>query len=363
MAPAPSGADDGPTDDKSLQASLSADFSNMQSYWASFVTSTSTLADGSIALEGKFTTVTTTNSIPPTYTTTSPSLSTTTSALLNNNGGAAAQSPSYNTPSVPVGGSQSYPTSESGQYPYPKPQSEHHGAPFPAIIAVGIIIPLILFGLSAVGCFYCLRRQRARVHPEGMAAGGTMGTMGTGPQMKNVGRVQTERAYVGQSSAVPPMAMSTPSPPTSPASSGPQPVILSTTMNNTYYTGIDTSDHISLTDQRSHTSAESVTGDEPPPPYRPRSVPPISRETSVRTTGPMRNTSVLSNRNDPMSGAGLIRGDAVRSPFDDPESDDDALSQISTIRSYPRRAADQLSVVSDMSYQEEEQAQASHSNV
>jgi len=176
--------------------------------------------------------------------------------------------------------------------------------------------------------------------------------------------MHTERAYIGPST-LSPVAVSSPITPTSPASSGPQPVILTTTMNNTYYTGIDTSDHISLTDQRSHTSAESVTGDEPPPPYRPRSVPPISRETSQRTAAPTRNTGVLSSRNDPMSGAGLIRrSDEVRSPFDDPESsDDDALSQISTIRSYPRRAPDQLSVVSDLSYQEEEQAQASHASV
>jgi hypothetical protein len=351
MAPAPNGADDGPTDDKSIKAP-SIDYTSMpMTFWTSFVTATSTLADGSIALEAPFTTVTTSNSIPPTRAT--PASSSTSSSLVN--GGAAAESSNYNSPTYPLGGSQGYPTGQSGQLPYPNGQAEHHGAPFPAIIAVGIIIPLILFGLSAVGCFYCLRRQRARVHGEGMSTGATMGTMGTGAQSKNVGMVQTERAYVGPSSSVAPLAVPSPSPPTSPATSGPQPVILSTTMNNTYYTGIDTSDHISLTDQRSHTSAESVTGDEPPPPYRPRSVPPISRETSVRTTGP--------TRNDPMSGTGLIRRDQVRSPFDDPESDDDALSQISTIRSYPRRGTDQLSVVSDMSYQEEEQAQASHHNV
>jgi hypothetical protein len=233
------------------------------------------------------------------------------------------------------------------------PQAEHHGhAPFPAIVAVGIIIPLILISLSVLGCFYCIRLRR-RQHRQNIG--------NAGPQMTNMSGVRggmglTERAYFGPVTT-PPAAVLSPHTPTSPASSGPPPVILSTTMNNTYYTGIDTSDHISLTDQRSHTSAESITGDEPPPPYRPASVPPISRETSLRATA--------SNRNDPLSGAGLIpRSEEVRSPFDDPESsDDDALSQISTIRSYPRRPTDRRSVASDMSYQDEEHVQAAHSHV
>lgn len=141
--------------------------------------------------------------------------------------------------------------------------------------------------------------------------------------------------------------------PTSSAGTGTPPVILSTTMNDAYYTGIDTSDHISLNDQRSEASVDTF-GEEPPPPYRPRSVPPISRETSVRTSM-CRNTSVRSSRHDPMSGSNLMRRSVdVRSPFDDPEdSDDDNLSQISTIRSLPRRDTDRLSVVSDISYQEE----------
>jgi hypothetical protein len=53
-------------------------------------------------------------------------------------------------------------------------------------------------------------------------------------------------------------------------------------------------------------------------------------------------------------GSHVRRSVDVRSPFDDPEdSDDDNLSQISTIRSLPRRDTDRLSVVSDVSYQEE----------
>jgi len=166
----------------------------------------------------------------------------------------------------------------------------------------------------------------------------------------------SQRALGGPTMASPAVVSPITSPNATSSSTGTPPVILSTTMNNTYYTGIDTSDHISLTDQRSEASSDTF-GDEPPPPYRPRSVPPISRETSVRNSI-CRNTSVRSNRNDPMSGSNLIggvrRSADVRSPFDDPEdSDDDNLSQISTLRNLPRHDTDRLSVVSDLSYQEE----------
>jgi hypothetical protein len=194
-------------------------------------------------------------------------------------------------------------------------------------------------------------RKRRRESANAMAGGQ--------PEMKDAavggGPIQqSERAYM--TPVAPPPAAAAPLTTTSSASpTSSQPVLLSTAMGGTYYTGIDTSDHISLTDQRSQASADTF-GEEPPPPYRPRSVPPISRETSVRTMTPGRNSSVRSSRYDPMSTTGLMRrSQEVRSPFDDPESsdDEDAISQISTIRSLPRREADRLSVVSDVSYQEE----------
>jgi hypothetical protein len=342
MAPAPhERKDSGPAED------YPTSFPTMQSW------TLSTIAGGSsVVINGPGRTTTISN---PTAAPASQSSSSTSSEYKN---GPAADSSTYPSSSYPTG-------SQSSQTPLPgqsgqltAPQADRHHPPFPAIVTVGIIIPLILIGLSLMGCFYCIRQRRRQ----------TRENVGAGPQMTNVanrgGMGPNERAYFGPVTT-PPMAVLSPNTPTSPASSGPPPVILSTTMNNTYYTGIDTSDHISLTDQRSHTSAESIAGDEPPPPYRPASVPPISRETSLRATAPARNLNVAANRNDPMSGAGLIRrSEEVRSPFDDPESsDDDAISQISTIRSFPRRAEDQTSVVSDVSYQEEEQAQATHSHV
>jgi len=136
-------------------------------------------------------------------------------------------------------------------------------------------------------------------------------------------------------------------------------------MNNGFYTGIDTSDHISLTDQRSQVSADTF-GDEPPPPYRPRSVPPVSRESSTRQPIAGLNACPRSSWHDQLSGTGLIRrSDEVRSPFDDPESsDDDAMSHTSTIRSNRNRERDALSDVSDVSYQEADAGtQSSHTHL
>lgn len=253
--------------------------------------------------------------------------------------------------------------STSSQLPIPiaaQPENgEHHGRPpIPALVAMGIIIPSLLILLCACAFLYCVRQRKRKT----VAPGEEIAAARMVPEMKDTGvgggpNMLSTRA-VGPISASGAVASPLPSPTsTTSTATGTPPVILSTTMNDAYYTGIDTSDHISLTDQRSEASADTF-GEEPPPPYRPRSVPPISRETSMRNSM-CRNTSVRSNRNDPMSGSNLMgthvrRSVDVRSPFDDPEdSDDDNISQISTIRSLPRRDTDRLSVVSDMSYQEE----------
>ncbi|KAE9990646.1 hypothetical protein EG327_001093 [Venturia inaequalis] len=229
---------------------------------------------------------------------------------------------------------------------------EHHGPPFPAVIAMSIIVPVIVIVLSLCAFYFlCIRRKR-QVHQDQEVP--AMVAARRVPEMKDTGvgggPVMMDTRVVAPVSMSPLTSPAT----TSSAGTATPPVILSTTMNDAYYTGIDTSDHVSLTDQRSEASADTF-GEEPPPPYRPRSVPPISRETSVRNSM-CRNTSVRSSRHDPMSGSNLMRRSIdVRSPFDDPpeDSDDDTLSQISTIRSLSRRDMDRLSVVSDMSYQEE----------
>lgn len=230
-----------------------------------------------------------------------------------------------------------------------------HGPPFPAIIALSIIIPSVILVLSLCTFYFmCIRRKRKTYQDQEVAA--TVAARRV-PEMKDSGvgggpSMLSTQSLAPELNAVGVLPLASPAT-TSSAGTATPPVILSTTMNDAYYTGIDTSDHISLNDQRSEASADTF-GEEPPPPYRPRSVPPISRETSVRNSM-CRNTSVRSNRHDPMSGSNLMRRSVdVRSPFDDPEdSDDDDLSQISTVWSLPRRDTDRLSVVSDMSFQEE----------
>ena len=272
--------------------------------------------------------------------------------------------PPLNPSTTTADGSSQHPSNSASL------DNEVHRAPVPAIVAMGIIIPLILIGLSALACFFCIRRRRREHGATEVEAmrGGT-----AAPQMKSVGvggglttNAQSERAYMASptTAAATAAVLSPASTSSSTTPIAPQPVILSTTMNNGFYTGIDTSDHISLTDQRSQASAETF-GEEPPPPYRPRSVPPMSRESSVRQPMAGMNACPRSSRHDPLSGAGLIRrSDEVRSPFDDPESsDDDAISQISTIRSYRNRPGDALSVVSDISYQEDEGTHSSHTRL
>lgn len=243
---------------------------------------------------------------------------------------------------------------------------DHHnpgGLP-PWLLVACIAIPIIIIGVSAAALFLIIRaRRRQREAAAAM------------PEMKDLtlARPRDERAYIRPPSSEPPptiaVAISTPSdsearspttaaPPTQRQS---QPVILSTTMDQAYYTGLDTADHISLSDARSQTSQDLYDGDEPPPPYRPRSVPPISRDASVRTSHTQR-TSSIARRNHANEQAsqhlmsGIRRSHDLRSPFEDPEDEDDAASAVSEVTIRPQRHApqhDRLSVVSDLSYQDE----------
>jgi hypothetical protein len=108
-------------------------------------------------------------------------------------------------------------------------------------------------------------------------------------------------------------------------------------MDQSYYTGIDTSDRISVADgpPQAATALYAASTDEPPPPYRPRSVPPVSRGNSLRVTDGL---------------AGYQPGQNMRSPFDDPVEEDDGLSDLGGGEC---GEIDRLSAVSDLSYQEE----------
>lgn len=266
----------------------------------------------------------------------------------------------------------SYSTAAQTSIPPEVPQSQKpekgHGPPITAL-AVGIIVPIVVCLLTIVACIFCVshyRRKARRAQAEGLAKRSSemqeVGGAGAG-KPAGVRVANDERAYLapphmsptvsrtaGAGAAAVPLVAS--------GAMGSQqdpPVILSTTMNNGFFTGIDTSDAVSISDQRSMASHDTF-GEEPPPPYRPRSVPPISRETSVRTSiisTPDRNSSVRSGHRQTLSSGSITRrSNQVRSPFDDPEEEeeDDDLSDTSTIRG--RRETDRLSIVSDLSYQD-----------
>lgn len=258
----------------------------------------------------------------------------------------------------------SAPSSSPSSYPYSDPAlggtGSHVGIGLPPfLLAVAVVIPLIIVAISTVALCRIIRSKRRQ-----RKARSAM------PEMKNLTRPPPdERAYVRPPSFEPPSILVSASQPSESTSlttntlptnqRQSQPVILSTTMDQAYYTGLDTADRISLTDARSQISTDLYDGDEPPPPYRPRSVPPISRDASVRTSHTTRTSSTLRRNND-HSATHLMssarRGQDRRSPFDDPEHEDDTASLTSDTTIRPQRHApqqDRLSVVSDLSYQDE----------
>lgn len=127
-----------------------------------------------------------------------------------------------------------------------------------------------------------------------------------------------------------------------------QPIILGpipSGANGAYFTGMDTSDAISMTSANNIrpglliSSSDNDSLAEPPPPYRPRSVAPPSFTNSSRQSSVRVSMAPLAT-----SRTHLIE----RSPFDDP-SDDDAISDLSGPT--PGRNEDAMSAVSDLSYQ------------
>jgi hypothetical protein len=267
-----------------------------------------------------------------------------------------------------------YSTAAVTAYPSNPPQSQaakKNDGPSVAALAIGIIVPILVCLILATVFIFWLSRYRKkarRTQAAGLAErmSSEMSQVGRSGPKPAVAATADERAYLAPPNGpLPPTAALTSTPTAAGALRQEPPVILSTTMNNTYYTGIDTSDHISLSDQRSMASHDTF-GEEPPPPYRPRSVPPISRGTSVRTSmisTPNRNSSVRSRCETLSSGSMIRRSNEVRSPFDDPEDEEeeDTISEVSTIRgSTSRRETDRLSVVSDLSYQDEPTSSHSH---
>jgi hypothetical protein len=274
---------------------------------------------------------------------------------------------------------------------WPPPPAQHHSTPPSVFAAAGAVTALIVCGLAMICC--CLlcrkrkqsaRRQDAVQMAERAGLGRGLGQFGPSAAA-HVADPNDSTAYMHPPAEPVPAHLAPSSSSSSPSSTSPstsvpsvpslqstqnpeQPVILSRTMDQSYYTGlgVDTSDHVSLaeTPNPRHDSTAELYPDgseEPPPPYRPASVPPISRDNSVRISNGLTLNRELRNS---------VRSAVVRSPFDDPEEDIEEespttpspveptppssnTSTAATLSPLPRRPADAISDVSDLSYQQE----------
>jgi hypothetical protein len=203
------------------------------------------------------------------------------------------------------------------------------------LLAATAITPIVVLALIGGLVFLCMRkRKRQKVENE---------FAHKVQEMRMQPREQpTARPYMAPTPAASADHLMPPSNP-----SVPPPIILGpipSGANGAYFTGIDTSDVISMISARSLRPAPPNFSDnesiaEPPPPYRPRSVAPPS----------LTNTSRHSSFRASMAPPTTSRTQLIeRSPFDDPE-DDDMVSDLSG----PTAGCsdDAMSAVSDMSYQ------------
>ncbi|KAF2641905.1 hypothetical protein P280DRAFT_516917 [Massarina eburnea CBS 473.64] len=209
------------------------------------------------------------------------------------------------------------------------------------VYAAAAIIPVLLVAAVGFLLFFCMKKRKKQQQ---------MGATQAKVQEMGARTPHTVSAYMAP---IPPASRepSYTAPPRHPPPASPPPVILgpiSAGANGNYFTGIDTSDAVSMRSnvRHDHTGLGDPFADrnslneEPPPPYRPSSVPALSRDTSLRSTyaPPMSSQTYLIDS----------RGELLRSPFVDPR-DDDAVSEI--YNPTLGRNRDDLSVVSDLSYQ------------
>jgi hypothetical protein len=235
----------------------------------------------------------------------------------------------------------------SGGGPMGPPQ--HHNMSTGILVAIGLVGTSVFIVLLVSLCCYLLRKARKTKRVAGNAE---MGDVGNRPMvtsnnllpLRNSLPLKNAQAYMKPPSGPSPSTStsSSASPITPISNTQAPPIILSTTVGHSYLTGIDTSDHISLADNR---STQSQDMDEPPPPYRPRSIAPISRECSVHIANGM-----LPNYRQ---GASIpATEESIHNPFEDPE--DGGISDLEDdAEAHHLPEHDHLSVVSDLSYQQE----------
>jgi hypothetical protein len=211
------------------------------------------------------------------------------------------------------------------------PPPAHHKAFLPAVFGAAGAIAGVLAVFLVIGglVLWCRRRNKQRAKASGALLTGENasqpnmamkdvaprphGALGNPEPLRRPGSVMVINAGLSTTfSSASPSSMSNVTSPQEPP-----PVILPAT-NSSYFTGIDTSDRMSMFGPASIHSNDNIypSGhEEPPPPYRPRSVPPISREGSLRVVDGMR-PNFSTNRNS------VARSTSIRSPFDDPLEED-----------------------------------------
>jgi len=261
------------------------------------------------------------------------------------------------------------PLAEQTGYPSPTPtpprgnggkygKDNHHGVSAGVVAAAGVIATIIfILVLLGLCVFLCRRSRKTRERASAQGATNSAQQMmsmkaGDGSNVVDVRayamptiQTPTPSHQPGSASSLSPLSSSSSSLPSRQFAPQVPPVILSTSMGHSYFTGIDTSDQISLADNRS--ASNTIDPDDAPPPYRPRSVPPLSRECSVR----MANGMVPNYR----PGAAISpMEESIRNPFDDPEGDvSDLEDDLPRHRNQIAIPDDHLSAVSDLSYQQE----------
>ncbi|KAF2265159.1 hypothetical protein CC78DRAFT_207433 [Lojkania enalia] len=204
-------------------------------------------------------------------------------------------------------------------------------------VAAGVVPVVVLAILGLVLFFYLRKRKRQ-----------SQKSASTSAEMKERNHLSVQPLYAASPpQPTPYSAPSSNSPPPPPSLGAPPPVILGPIVpdsSGAYLTGIDTSDVVSMNDRTglgNPFADPEVPEEEPPPPYRPRSVAALSRDTSLRVppvAAASQEQTNMMERREP----------ATRSPFDDP--DDDTVSDMSGPTG--QRNENEMSTVSDISYQE-----------
>ncbi|KAF2660060.1 hypothetical protein K491DRAFT_675093 [Lophiostoma macrostomum CBS 122681] len=211
-------------------------------------------------------------------------------------------------------------------------------------VAAGAI-PAVLLVIGAIVAFLWMRRRKRQRQ---LATQQAHTEMKAGPGAFVAAHY--ESSPPSPPSAIQPQVVMSSSQAAPPANlAPPQPVILGpigSGSNGAYFTGIDTSDAMSTTNDRTGLGNPFADGDslaeEPPPPYRPRSMA-TSRNSSMRVPPSVHSqTSLVVNGSQP-----------VRSPFADPDEDDGVSVSDVSGPTLGRNHEDALSVVSDLSYQHE----------